>query len=278
MESFDDLVAKCKDVQLHARGGQKSVYRALHPTFGDVMIKLYFTFDNPRAMREIEIAQSIGLNCVPKIYDTGVLLHEKQETLYIVEQRILGEELGDRIGRKALFSLVEAVAFLEQGLKFIKQIEARGIVHRDLKPDNIIIMEDGTAYFLDFGIARVLGLPSLTATEDIVGPHTPGYAAPEQFNNLKDKIDSRADLYSLGVVVYECLTGFNPNLAGIPNRQVAQNKEKMSPFARPKIPGDTEGQLIRFLHSLMHHHISRRPKNAEQALQWLEAAKPTFEY
>ena len=80
---------------------------------------------------------------------------------------------------------------------FIKQLEACKIVHRDIKPENIIVTSAGKIFFLDFGIARILGLPTLTKTEAIVGPHTPGYAAPEQFNDLKSDIDSRADLFSI---------------------------------------------------------------------------------
>ncbi len=83
------------------------------------------------------------------------------------------------------FSLEDAVYFLEQGLNFIASIEKEKIVHRDIKPENIIRTKEGKIYFLDFGIARIIGADSLTKTEALMEPHTPGYSAPEQFNNLK---------------------------------------------------------------------------------------------
>ena len=206
------------------------------------------------------------------------MFYEGKETLYTIEQRIMGEVLRKRIEQGSRFSLQEAVNLLEQGLLFINQLEDKKIIHRDIKPENIIVSEDGTVYFLDFGIARALEMESLTKTEAVLGPHTPGYAPPEQFNNLKNDIDSRADLFSLGVVVYECLTGKNPFREGARSAlEILQKTETITPVIYT-VRGDTQQQFMALLGSLMGKYPSRRPKDAKQALDWLTAAKPTLQY
>ena len=155
---------------------------------------------------------------------------------------------------------------------------AHGVLHRDIKPENIIVAADGKVYFLDFGIARILDVPSLTKTEALMGPHTPGYAAPEQFNNLKSDIDSRADLFSIGVVTYECLSGKNPFSTGaISHLDILQRTETITPVSF-QIIGDTQQQFMGLLSSLMGKYPSRRPKDATQALNWLSAAMSTLKY
>lgn len=278
MISFDAYRLQMSDVTLVARGGQKIVYSAKHPQYGDIVIKLYFRLDDPRSLREIDISQSNSFDCVPTMFETGHLVYEGSETLYTLEQRIHGDDLRKRLDGGERFNLRQAVDFLDQGLCFIKSIEEKGIIHRDIKPENIIISEDGRVYFLDFGIARVIGVSSLTKTEAVMGPHTPGYAAPEQFNNLKSNIDSRTDLFSIGVVTYECLTGKNPFREGARSHlEILQKTETVTPVAHI-IVGDVHQQFMALLSSLMGKYPSRRPKDAEQALGWLNAAKQTFEF
>jgi serine/threonine-protein kinase len=94
-------------------------------------------------------------------------------------------------------------------------------------------------------------VPSLTKTETIAGPHAPGYVAPEQFNNLKKDIDSRADLFSLGVVTYECLFGKNPFSDGARNQfEILQRTETITPV-KFRIYGDTQQLFMGILSSLM---------------------------
>jgi len=277
MLDFDSIKTTFADLVQIARGGQKVVFSATHPTYGSVVLKLFFKMD-ARSQREIDINKNSSFDCVPIIYETGQILYEGTDTLYIVEQRINGEELRNRIARRECFTLKEAVDFLSQGLVFIKQLEEKSIVHRDIKPENIIISVDGKVYFLDFGIARVLGVPSLTKTEAIAGPHTPGYAAPEQFNNLKNDIDSRADLFSIGVVTYECLSGQNPFSAGARSHlEILQRTETITPVSF-QIAGDTQQQFMGLLSSLMGKLPSRRPIGATQALNWLNGAKSTLQF
>jgi len=277
MQNFDEMKAKMKDVTQIARGGQKVVFSATHPQYGEVVIKLFFKID-ARSQREIDISESIVLDSVPIIYETGHVLYEGTDTLFIVEQKIDGEELREKLLRGERFSLEEAVSFLEQGLLFIQKLTTLNIIHRDIKPENIIVSSQRKAYFIDFGIARILGIPSLTQTGAILGPHTPGYAAPEQFNNLKNDIDSRADLFSIGVVTYECITGNNPFSDGASSHlDILQRTVTITPVTF-QIKGDTQQQFMGLLSSLMGKYPSRRPNDATQALNWLNAAKPTFQY
>lgn len=277
-KSFQEFTVGYENVTVLARGGQKEVFSASHNKYGSVVIKLYFHSDDPRSQREVDIGLNSDLVAVPKLFEWDFVEFNRLTTLCIVEERIQGTELREILKNGHKFTLKEAVVFLEQGLRFIVQIEKKGIVHRDIKPENIIIAENGTVYFLDFGIARVLGLPSLTNSQAAMGPHTPGYAAPEQFNNLKKEIDSRADIFSIGVVTYECLTGRNPFRDGAFNAMdVLHRTETITPVDYA-IPGDTQKQFMGLLCSMMGKYPSRRPLDAEQALGWLEAVKVTLSY
>lgn len=132
MLDFDALKSVLTDLTQIARGGQKVVFRAVHPTYGEIVLKLFFRMD-ARSQREIDISENSEFDCVPIIYETGYVIYESTDTLYVIEQRIDGEELRNRIIRGELFTLKEAVDFLEQGLRFINQLEKKNIVHRDLR-------------------------------------------------------------------------------------------------------------------------------------------------
>lgn len=279
MKKFQEMCQEeFEKIELMARGGQKIVFDGVHNSYGETVIKLYFQLNDPRSLREIQIERDLNLSMVPKIYETGTIEYEGTETLYIIEQKVKGTELRKVLESGKRFSLEEAVTFLEQGLEFIACIENKGIVHRDIKPENIIRADDGRIFFLDFGIARILGADSLTRTGSMMGPHTPGYAAPEQFNNLKKEIDSRADIFSLGVVTYECITGKNPFREGSINAlEVLQKTETITPV-QYSIKGDTQSQFMALLGAMMGKYPSRRPRTAKQAIDWLKVAKKTFVY
>mgnify|MGYP000414589050 FL=1 len=279
MKKFQEMCQEeFEKIELMARGGQKIVFDGVHNSYGETVIKLYFQLNDPRSLREIQIERDLNLSMVPKIYETGTIEYEGTETLYIIEQKVKGTELRKVLESGKRFSLEEAVTFLEQGLEFIACIENKGIVHRDIKPENIIRADDGRIFFLDFGIARILGADSLTRTGAMMGPHTPGYAAPEQFNNLKKEIDSRADIFSLGVVTYECITGKNPFREGSINAlEVLQKTETITPV-QYSIKGDTQSQFMALLGAMMGKYPSRRPRTAKQAMDWLKVAKKTFVY
>ena len=279
MKSFDDITLNCKGVEKIARGGQKIVYKANHPDYGNVVIKLFIENNDTRLLREIEISTNLlKSEYVPKIYDHGEVQYKSEASYYIIEERIEGELLRDFISAGQSFSLVNAVEFLEQGFTFIKDLENCKVVHRDIKPENIILSDSGKYYFLDLGIARALEMDSLTKTE-AMGPHTPGYAAPEVFNNMKEDIDSRADIFSLGVVTYECLFRENPYrpIQGLNLFQIWHNTMTISPVER-QIIGDEQRMVMGLVSTMMQKSASARPKNATQGLDWLSSAKSSLSY
>ena len=136
-----------------------------------------------------------------------------------------------------------------------------------------MISNKDSFFILDFGIARMLDEKSLTATAARFGPATLGYAAPEQFNNIKKQIDSRTDLFSIGIVIYECITGINPLMENTlsPFEIIA----KMDDFTIKKleIKNDKDGSLSNFIDVLMQKWPSRRPRNANEALRWFKEIK-----
>jgi serine/threonine-protein kinase len=169
------------------------------------------------------------------------------------------------------------VRLLETLLRIVVQLEDLKIVHRDIKPDNIICGVNGEYYLIDFGIARQLNKPSLTMTAAAVGPHTPGYGAPELFQYSKNEIDSRADLFSIGVVLFQAVTGEHPFITG--DEMGINEIWYRTKTVLPKdiaIDGDTNRQFLYFIQTLMQKHPSRRPPSAKKALEWFYSVLPTM--
>lgn len=265
------------DVNLLARGGQKLVFRANHVQYGDVVIKFILdALSDERTKREVDVATKYQIANIPKVYEYNSIDHQEDRAVYLIEEFIDGMTLRQFLKTNGQASLKLALEMLEVLLITATELEKNHIVHRDIKPENIIIRKVGGICLLDFGIARHLSLPSLTLTKAHFGPCTPGYAAPEQFRNLKKEIDIRADLFSIGVTIYESISGKNPFITdGGHPLDALRRTETITPISY-EIPGDTQKQLIGFLTILMDKFPSRRPNSAETALKWFYALLPTL--
>src|SRR6476646_11622050 len=135
------------------------------------------------------------------IYEYG----EHESVAYIAMEYVDGIGLREDLNRGARFDLQQIVAIAAQLLLALEFAHAQGVIHRDIKPANLILTSAGTLKVADFGIARV-DASNLTMTGMVMG--TPSYMAPEQCQGLPS--DHRADLFSVGVVLYELLTGVKP--------------------------------------------------------------------
>lgn len=257
--------------------GQKAVYRGNDHRFGDVVVKIILSQSaDERTKREIDVALSSDIPYVPKIHAHGEIRHASGMNYYLMEQYIAGGSLEDFYLTGAKLSFQQSILLLETLLTLVVECEKLHIVHRDLKPANILFDSRGIFWVIDFGIARHLDLPSITGSAEAFGPHTAGYAPPEQFKNIKDDVDIRADLFSIGVVIYEALTGSNPFREGARNAlEVLYRTESVVPVP-PTIPEDTNGMLAQFVTLMMNKFISRRPKTAAEALKWYSSIKQTL--
>lgn len=261
-----------KIIRTFPESGQKQVLLVEHDQYGLVMLKVV-EGNNARVKREIQIVNENKFEHVPQILEVDEFDINGHAGLYIFEEYIDGESLKNYLN-KGKMNLEEALILTEQLLKIIVQMEKRHIVHRDIKPDNILRSKTGDWYLIDFGIARALDMQSLTLTEVQMGPHTPGYGAPELFQYTKKDIDSRADIFSLGVVVYEAVTGTHPFIRGdeIDRNEIWYKTITIVPQS-VEIEGDVDMLFIGLLQTYMQKHVTRRPETAEKALAWFNNVK-----
>ena len=262
-------------IKKYPESGQKIVYLVKTDQYGIVMLKIIKEM-NERILREIDIMNNAGISGVPRIFFLSSVEVNGEKYSYFFEEYINGETLSEKLSRGAL-PLTDSIKLLDDLLTIVECLETAGIVHRDIKPDNIICDKDGAYHLIDFGIARNLNLPSLTYTHAVIGPHTPGYAAPELFQYDKAKIDSRADLFSIGVVVYESIFGKHPFLTGneMDKNEIWYRTITVTP-ENHVIPGDTDSQLIGLLQTLMKKPVTSRPPTAKKAHEWMRTVLTTL--
>jgi beta-lactam-binding protein with PASTA domain/tRNA A-37 threonylcarbamoyl transferase component Bud32 len=189
-------------------GGMADVYLCEDLTLGrhvavKVLLQRYLDDANfvERFRREAKAAAGLNQQNLVAIYDWG----ELDGTYYIVMEYVEGETLKDLIRRRTRLSGNEAVAVTLQLLAAVDSAHRSGIVHRDIKPQNVMLDRDGNIKVMDFGIARA-GDSGMTEAGSILG--TAQYLAPEQAKGYP--VDERSDLYSVGVCLYEMLTGTVP--------------------------------------------------------------------
>src|SRR5919108_4645506 len=190
-------------------GGMSTVYRAFDPTLERwVAIKLMHRdiSTDPdqleRFRREARAVARLNHPHIVTVIDAG----EDDGAPYIVFEYVSGETVKDRIRRQGRLPVAEAVAYAIEIGRGLSCAHSHRLVHRDVKPQNVLIDPEGRAKVTDFGIARSLEAQGLTATGRVLG--TTDYVAPEQA--MGQAVDARCDVYSLGVLLYEMLTGEVP--------------------------------------------------------------------
>jgi tRNA A-37 threonylcarbamoyl transferase component Bud32 len=199
-----------------AVGGSSSVFLAEHERSGQQRVLKIFrqvpdvvegssTFD--RFLREYELVAHLEHRNIARIFDLGVA----DDHLFLAMEYFAGGDLRSRMREPLPWRT--ALGYLRQLAEALGALHTIGVLHRDVKPGNVLLREDGSLALIDFGLARQLGLDSdITGEGAIFG--TPHYMSPEQGHG--QTLDERSDLYSLGVVLYEMLTGEKPYVADSP--------------------------------------------------------------
>ncbi len=262
------------------RGGMGAVYRATHLMMDSpVAVKLLNRnlVDDEQAVerfrREARAAARIRHPNAVSVTDFGV---SQNGIVYLVMEYLEGSDLGTRLRQDKILSPDNAVRIIVQVCAAVAKAHSRGVIHRDLKPENVWLLIDDDSgeervKVLDFGIAKLKSqektIANLTQSGTIVG--TPQYMSPEQARG--EDLDPRSDIYSLGVMLYEMLSGKRPIDGANPmSVAVRQSTEIPEPLrsVNPRLPPQIEGVVMRALEK---DRAKRQESAAELAKQLLVA-------
>lgn len=250
-------------------GGMSTVYRA-RDRQTDKLVALKVLRDNAQSTAARFIQEARVLAGLEHPHIVRYIAHGLASSgePYLVMEWLDGEELGEKLRRERM-KLSEAI---DLGLRLSHALgvaHLQGVVHRDIKPSNIFLVDKSIhqAKILDFGIARLKGHSLMTQTGSVLG--TPGYMAPEQARGERGQLDARADVFSLGCVLYECITGQPTFMGGHLMAVLAKVLFEEVPRARdvcPEVPAEVDALLMRMLAK----DPATRPANAIEVARELE--------
>ncbi len=220
-------LGKYQIVELIGHGGMATVYKAYQSDV-DRYVAVKVLTPHPghqagfvdRFRQEARTIARLQHPHILPLYDYG----DEDGILFLVTPYIDGGSLADKMRRGAI-PPEETLKLLEQIASALDQAHRQGIIHRDIKPDNVLLNREGFALLADFGIAKLMEGSGMTTTGGLIG--TPAYIAPEQAQNAA--VDGRADIYSLGVVVYEMLAGQQPYRSETPVQVILKHLTEAPP-------------------------------------------------
>ncbi|HEY3744120.1 MAG TPA: serine/threonine-protein kinase, partial [Bryobacteraceae bacterium] len=277
--SGDKVGNRFEIVRLIGSGGMGEVYEATDLELGEtVAIKVLTESASmhgsavPRFRREVQLARRITHPNVCRLFDLGRHTSPDGDAVFLTMEFLDGETLSQRIKTQKVLTMAEARPIVEQVVAGLAAAHRSGIVHRDLKPSNIMLCAD-RAVIMDFGLARhgqSTGDPSLTSTGKVIGTLT--YIAPEQLTG--DAITAKTDIYALGLVMYEMVTGKRPfasenSLAGA-NRRLTESALPPRNIV-PELNARWQNSIL----SCLERDPALRPESAEAVVELLDSA-PKF--
>ena len=260
------------------KGGMGKVYKVLDKEVNEKialkLLKPEIAADEKtieRFRNELRFARKIGHPNVCRMYD----LNREGDTHYITMELVSGEDLKSTITRIGQFPIGKTVSIANQICDGLAEAHRLGVVHRDLKPQNIMLDKEGNARIMDFGIARSLKAKGLTGAGVMIG--TPEYMSPEQVE-VKE-VDQRSDIYSLGVILYEMVTGRLP-FEGETSIAIAMKHKTEAPQNPGKINTQIPEELSRVILKCLEKDREKRYQSAGEVraeLETIEKGMPTTE-
>lgn len=220
-----------------------------------------------RFRREAETVAQLSHPHIVPLHFIG----QKDDLLYLAMECIEGGSLADRIEREGKLPADDVVRIVAEVASALAYAHKRGVIHRDIKPHNVLIeSETGRTLVTDFGIARTAESSSLTASGMMVG--TPAYLSPEQVTG--GTIDHRADIYALGVMAYEMLTG-QPPFTGPTPTAVLMKRLSTQPLSLAKVRPETPRALSDAIDGMLAQNPEERFQSATEVVRALGGATPT---
>jgi serine/threonine-protein kinase len=257
------------------QGGMGTVYRAFDPAIQrSVAIKTVvksaldpadLQYALSRFRHEAQAVGRLNHSRIAAIYDYG----EEVDLAYIVMEIVTGKSLFQHMQSSVRFDLKEIGEIIRQLLDGLGYAHAQGVIHRDIKPSNVLVTEEGRIKLTDFGIAR-LDTSKLTHVGEVMG--SPGYMSPEQF--LGTEVDARSDLYSVGIIAYELLTGQRPFMGSDAEvmRQVLNEQPANPSLINPKISAQLDQALQKALAKKRDDRFQSAREFAEAFIKGIEAS------
>ena len=259
-----------EQLELIGSGGMSVVYKSLDRKLNRYdaikILKDDLISDEESKERFLAESRAIAMLSHPNIvsiYDVGHVDDESGEIEYIVMELIEGITLKQYIKKRGQLNWKESLHFSTQIAKALSHAHERGIIHRDIKPQNIMLLKDGSIKVADFGIAALQN--SLGDSDEALG--SVHYMAPEQSKGAA--ADARSDIYSLGVVMYEMLTGQYPYTGETPE-EIAIKHINGNPVTPKKLNKNIPDKLERIILKAMSSDLQTRYQTAEEMVQDLE--------
>jgi serine/threonine-protein kinase len=245
-----------RNLELIGRGGMAEVYKGIHPTLGlPVAIKILSAALSAdpdfrhRFEREARVIAGLQHPNIVRLLDSGT----ESETPYIVLEYLAGKDLGAYLHQNGKLSIDEARGLLEGIAAALDYAHASGLVHRDIKPSNVIL-DAGRAVLSDFGISKLLGAQTSITNTGILG--TLDYIAPEQIQ-ASAQVDGRADIYALGVMAFQMLTGELPFRHNNPGALLIAHLTQPPPNPKEIVPSLSSAVTVAIWRALAKHPDER---------------------
>ena len=265
-----ERIGNCRIVEEVASGGMAVVYRAVQDHLNRVVaikaLKTAAASEQQLVVRFQREAQSLAVlqhENIIHVYD----FYEERGALFIVMEYVEGIDLYDLLDQAGRLPYDVAAISAMQVARALDYVHYRGVVHRDIKPANIMISRQGGVKVMDFGIARDSNLGDLTEAGTGIG--TPAYMSPEQI--LGDKIDARSDIFSLGIVLYQMVTGRKPFVENEQRSVMHKIRLERHVPARKLNP-----EIPRELENIINKCLQKQPRERWRSAQQLVMALERF--
>ena len=263
------LAGRYEIIETIGSGGMGIVYRALDLELSEPVavktLRRELVSDSTALARfktELRLARRISHRNVVRTHDLG----ESDGMYFITMEYVEGTSVKQLITERGKLPVHATLPIARQLCRALEVAHEQGIIHRDIKPHNMVLAPDGVLKVMDFGIARLLGrTQGMTQTGMVVG--TPEYMAPEQL--LGEDVDARADIYAVGVVIYECLTGRTPHTADNAMQLISRVLEQ-SPTPPHELVPDVPRKLSDAVLAALDRDRGKRPRTVGELYDLME--------